>query len=348
MPTCIACSSVTVGEMHRLRLERWLTRIWYCGGSSPAWLIPLSWLYCAVVQVRRLARRGGLLQREHAGVPTLVVGNLTVGGTGKTPFVIALCGLLETCGWRVGIVTRGYGGTARDWPRAVGADSDPVENGDEAVLLAQATKCPVYAGADRVAAARALLARHPVDVLISDDGLQHEKLARDIEIVMVDARRGFGNGRCLPAGPLREPLSRLRHVDATVALEGHPAARFAVSVAAGDARKLNDPSCSRPLSGFAGKPCHAVTGIANPTGFFGLLRRKGLQPDTRIFEDHHRFVAEDIRFEDDFPVLMTAKDAVKCRNFAGNNVWYVPLELDVGPAFRQWLTETLKRKTHLG
>ncbi len=334
--------------MHRLRLERWLNRIWYRSSPPPAWLVPLSWLYCGVMQVRRLAYRSGLLQRKHPAVPIIVVGNLTVGGTGKTPFVIALSGLLETGGWRVGIVTRGYGGTARHWPRAVGADSDPVENGDEAVLLAQATGCPVYAGADRVAAARALLARHPVDVLISDDGLQHERLARDIEIAMIDAGRGFGNGRCMPAGPLREPLSRLRQVDATVALGGHPAAWFAVAVAAGDARKLNDPSCTRPLPEFAGKPCHAVTGIARPARFFAALRDEGLQPDIRVFADHHRFVAEDIHFEDDLPVLMTAKDAVKCRDFAGNNVWYVPLELDVGPAFRQWLTETLKRKTRLG
>jgi tetraacyldisaccharide 4'-kinase len=334
--------------MKRVRLERWLNRVWYSDAAPPAWLIPISWIYCTLVYVRRLVRRAGLLRCTHPDVTTVVVGNLTVGGSGKTPFVMALSKLLSGEGLRVGLVTRGYGGHGVNWPCAVTADSDPHKVGDEAVLLAQSSAVPVYAGPDRLAAARALLANNPVDVLISDDGLQHEQLGRDIEIVMIDPQRGFGNRHCLPAGPLREPLSRLKQVDTTVALGEHPAAAFQVEVIPGDARKVIEPTCTRPLQAFSGQPCHAVAGISSPGRFFRMLNEQGLQPDTRDFEDHHPFTAADIRFDDDFPVLMTAKDAVKCCNFASENSWYVPLELNLGPAFRQWLLETLKRKKYRG
>ncbi len=334
--------------MNRARLESRLNRIWYSGARPPLWLLLLSGLYCSAVYIRRQVRRLGLLPVVHPGVTTIVVGNLTAGGTGKTPFVIALSELLTTKALRVGIVTRGYGGNARDWPRSVTAAGDPFECGDEAVLLAETTGLPVVAAPDRVAAARALLAEHTIDVLISDDGLQHERLGRDIEIVMIDPVRGFGNGHCLPAGPLREPLSRLAGVDATVALGEHPAARFQIPVTAGDAVNLAEPDRTRPLEGFAGKPCHAVAGISNPDRFFRMLNEHGIEPDTVCFGDHHAFRAADIKFEDDFPVLMTAKDAVKCRSFANNNVWYVSLQPDPGQPFSQWLTETLKRKTDLG
>ena len=337
--------------MSRVRLERWLNRVWYADTSPPGWLVPFSWLYCLGIYLRRLAGRVGILRTLHPGVATIVVGNITVGGTGKTPLVIALSEWMAAQGWRVGIVTRGYGGKARDWPREVRADSGARENGDEAVLLAQCTGAPVYAGPDRLAAARALLAKHTIDVLISDDGLQHRQLGRDIEIVVIDPERGFGNGYCLPAGPLREPLTRLDSVDATVVLAEHgkcSPAKFQLAVRLGEARQLFDQTVTRTLASFAQQPCHAIAGIGNPERFFQGLRQEGVTPDTRVFADHHDFTAEDIHFEDDFPVLMTAKDAVKCRDFAGANVWFVPLELDVGPAFGKWLHKTLKRKTDLG
>ncbi|TCK18366.1 lipid-A-disaccharide kinase [Thiogranum longum] len=334
--------------MIRDNLEHWLNRIWYAETPPPAWLMPLSCLYCTLVRIRRKARRAGLLPAIHPGVTTVVVGNLTVGGTGKTPFVTALVCLLSEQGLHVGIITRGYGGKAANWPHRVTADSDPYASGDEAVLLAQSCAVPVYAGSDRLAAARALLAENPVDVLVSDDGLQHEQLGRDIEIVMIDPLRGFGNRHCLPAGPLREPVSRLQQVDTTVALGEHPEAGFHIASEPGDAINLLDPHNRRPLGSFANQPCHAVAGISNPGRFFGMLNAQGLQPDTRHFGDHHPFIEADIRFDDDFPVLMTAKDAVKCRAFAGKNCWYVPLELNPGPAFTKWLLETLKRKKYCG
>ena len=335
--------------MRRARLEQWLNDVWYRRPAPPPWLQPLTWLYRGASGLRRALYRTRLLPSRHPGVTVIVVGNLTVGGTGKTPFVIALCRLLREAGRRPGILCRGYGGTACEWPREVSPDSDPGETGDEAVLLARASACPVYAGADRYAAARALLENHAVDVLVCDDGLQHLRLARDIELLMIDPVRGFGNGCCLPSGPLREPLSRLQGVDATVAVgRGHPLARFEAALRVGEARAVADPSRRRPLSAFAGRACHLVTGIAAPERFQAVLEKAGLRPDTRFLPDHHRFREEDIRFEDDLPVLMTEKDAVKCRDFAGNDVWYVPIELEPGAEFGRWLNQTLKRKTRLG
>ncbi len=334
--------------MNRGRLESWLNHTWYSEKSPPAWLMPLSWLYCALVAVRRQARKAGLLPTTHPGVTTVVVGNLTVGGTGKTPLVIALTHLLSAQNLRVGVVTRGYGGTSVNRPQKITAESNPYDCGDEAVLLAQTCSAPVYAGPDRLAAARALLEDHPVDVLLCDDGLQHEQLGRDIEIVMVDPLRGFGNRYCLPAGPLREPLSRLAKVDATVALGEHPEAGFHIGSTPGEAVNVLDAANRRPLQAFAGRSCHAVAGISNPARFFDMLKARGLRPLTHDFADHHPFIAADIRFGDDLPVLMTAKDAVKCRAFAGENTWFVPLELDLGTVFTEWLLETLKRKKHCG
>ena len=334
--------------MRRDRLEHGLNRIWYAERPPPAWLMPFSWLYCMLTGIRQQAHRAGLLRTRHPAATTIVVGNLTVGGTGKTPFVAALVDVLSEQGLRAGIIARGYGGKAASWPHRVTPDSDPSLSGDEAVWLAQACRVPVYAGPDRFAVACALLDEHPVDVLISDDGLQHGPLGRDIEIVMIDPLRGFGNRQCLPAGPLRERLSRLARVDATVSLGEHPLARFHIDTRAGDAVNVQNPADTRPLYSFAGQACHAVAGISHPARFYAMLKAQGLQPDTRDFGDHHAFVEADIRFGDDLPVLMTAKDAVKCRAFAGKNCWYVPLELNPGPAFTEWLLETLKRKKYRG
>ena len=334
--------------MKRDRLERWLNRTWYAERPPPAWIMPFSWLYCLLTGIRKSLYRAGLLRTRHPDVTTIVVGNMTVGGTGKTPFVAALVDVLSEQGLRAGVITRGYGGKATRWPHRVTADSDPSASGDEAVWLAQACTAPVYAGPDRFAAACALLEDYPVDVLVSDDGLQHEKLGRDIEIVMIDPQRGFGNRQCLPAGPLRERLSRLERADATVSLGVHPQARFHIDTTVGDAINVPDPATMRPLQSFADQGCHAVAGISHPVRFYEMLKAHGLQPDTRDFGDHHRFVEADIRFGDDLPVLMTAKDAVKCRAFAGKNCWYVPLELNPGPAFTEWLLETLERKKYRG
>jgi tetraacyldisaccharide 4'-kinase len=329
--------------MRRARWERRLRNIWY--GKTRAYipLIPLSWLYCAAVAVRRLAYHGGLLATTRLNRHVIVVGNISVGGTGKTPLVIALAERLQQAGLRVGILTRGYLGCALHWPQAVSADSDPRQLGDEAVLLARKTRTAVFAGAQRVAAARALLQAVPRDILISDDGLQHYALHRDLEIATVDATQGNGNGFCLPAGPLREPVSRLRRVDAVVAVGGASAEGYVMHLLPDAACRVGDPAERRELTSFQGDMLHAVAGIGNPQRFFDMLRRAGLTIQPHPFPDHHPFQAADLEFGDERPVLMTEKDALKCEAFSRPNWWLVPVDAQLDSAFYDWLFSALAR-----
>jgi tetraacyldisaccharide 4'-kinase len=314
-----------------------LPAIWY--GDSPwRWpLWPLAAVYRALVRARRECYRRGWLEAIELPVPVIVVGNLSVGGTGKTPFIIWLADHLLRRGLRVGIVTRGYRGRAQHWPRSVAPDSDPREVGDEPVLLARRTRCAVAAGPDRVAAARHLLAAAPVDVLLSDDGLQHYRLARQIEIAVVDGARGMGNGLCLPAGPLREPVERLREVDAIVVNGGSwgHAGVFRARAAITSVYRVRD-GAPGTLESFAKQTVHAVAGIGNPQRFFDLLEDAGLEVDAHPLADHAELTAESLRFDDGAPVLMTEKDAVKCETFAPDSAWCVTVDLafDADPAAR--------------
>jgi tetraacyldisaccharide 4'-kinase len=323
------------------RLEQRLQAIWYGDSNLYLALLPAAWLYCAVTGLRRLAYRLGLRRSASLDARVIVVGNLTAGGTGKTPLVIAITKLLQQAGYRTGIVTRGYGGQARHWPCAVTAASDPLEVGDEAPLLARHTGAPVYAGPDRVAAGRALLAAHACDVVISDDGLQHYALQRDVEIALVDALRGFGNGHCLPAGPLREPTSRLATVDAIAAIGATSAAQWVFELKAGAAHRVTAPEETTSLESFIGDKVYAVAGIGNPERFFLLLRQAGLDIEERAFPDHHRFQAADLTFGNKRTVLMTEKDALKCRDFAPRHWWCLPVTLRTPAAFDDWLLRRL-------
>ncbi len=311
-------------------LEPRLLRAWYRGGWLAATLIPLGWLSCALASLRRLAFQRGWLRSARLPVPVVVVGNLAVGGTGKTPFVIWLAGELAARGVRAGILTRGYGGASHLWPRHVMAASDPLEVGDEPLVIARRSGCSVMAGPDRVAAGHALVALDEVDVLLSDDGLQHYRLARDVEIVMVDGRRGLGNGRCLPAGPLREPGARLHDADLCV-VKGPAGAMFPGAVAMrtrlGDAIPLRG-GAGRALAGFRGRPVHAVAALGNPQSFFDALRAEGLEVIEHPLPDHARPGVADIEYTDDLPVLMTEKDMVKCVHLGTERHWYVPLEVE--------------------
>jgi len=291
-------------------------------------LLPLAWLFCLVAQGRRRAYRLGWLKTHRLPVPVIVVGNLSVGGTGKTPAVLWLAGLLRRRGWRPGILLRGYGGASRSWPQRVTPECDPLQVGDEAVLLARRSGAPVAAGPDRVAAAR-LLGEAGCDIILSDDGLQHYRLLRDLEILVVDAARGFGNRRCLPAGPLREPAGRARDVDFVLCNGGICAGGTRMELIAAAAVNLRDPQLTRPLDAWRGQRVTAVAGIGNPARFFAMLREAGLALDERPYPDHHPFAARDA---EDWPagsVLMTEKDAVKCASFAGADHWYVPVEARV-------------------
>jgi tetraacyldisaccharide 4'-kinase len=337
--SCIACSSRAEAERAVARhLEAWLQQVWYGGRGGGAWLLPLSWLYGAVSALHRIAHRSGLARVRRAAVPVVVVGNITAGGTGKSPLVAALAAALTARGIPVGVLLRGYGARRKDPARVVAGD-DPLEVGDEAVMLADATGVPVVAGVDRARGA-ALLVAAGARLVLCDDGLQHPALARDLEIAVVDAVRGIGNGRLLPAGPLREVPSRLTRVD-WVIWHGEPpspprwrgtAGSLAMQLEPGAVRPIVGGAAPRSLASFAGKPVHAVAGIGDPGRFFAMLRAAGLAPHEHPFPDHHAYTPQDLDFGDDAPVLMTAKDAVKCRRFADPRLWEVPVVARLSPA----------------
>lgn len=312
---------------------------WYGNRASPWWTRPLAALYGGVTAVRRGMYRHGWLRGERLPVPVIVVGNIVAGGAGKTPLTIALVEALRARGCKPGVVSRGYGGDAR---AAVLLDTqpDPATVGDEPALIRLRTGAPVAIGAKRTEAARLLLSEG-VGVVVADDGLQHYALARDIEICVIDGARRFGNGRLLPAGPLREPESRLRDVDFIVC-NGGDARKPAPAKAGGEvpmrlaisnAVALAEPAHVSPLTAFSGKHVHAVAGIGHPQRFFDALRALGIDVIEHPFPDHHRYAAADLAFGDGLPILMTEKDAVKCRAFAQTNWWSVPVVAELPAVF---------------
>ncbi|HEY7744591.1 MAG TPA: tetraacyldisaccharide 4'-kinase [Burkholderiales bacterium] len=319
-------------------------------------LSPLSLLYGAAAAARRAAYRNHLVPSIRLPVPVIVAGNITVGGAGKTPLVLWLAAHLRAKGYNPGIVCRGYGGRSSA-ARRVLPDSDPLLCGDEAVLMARRSGCAVWAGADRVAAGRLLLAteRPACDVLISDDGLQHYALARDVELCVVDAARGFGNGWLLPAGPLRELPSRISTVDGVVlnvdmgstlhpSIERVPAEipRFTMRLEGGTFRNLLDPGRQAEPGSFRGKRVHAVAGIGHPGRFFSRLRALGVEFTAHPFPDHHPFAASDLAFVGADAVLMTEKDAVKCRRFADASHWELAVDAAPDPGLGERVLERMR------
>jgi tetraacyldisaccharide 4'-kinase len=307
--------------------------MWYGQERSP-WLAPLSFIYGAIMALRNGLYYIGLRHRQRVGAPVVVIGNLTVGGTGKTPLVAWLSLKLTAVGLRVAIVSRGYGGKARGVTR-VTVHSRPSEVGDEPLLLARRSQATVFVGRDRVAAARKAVA-DGADVVLSDDGLQHLAMVRDCEIVVIDGQRGFGNGCLLPRGPLRERPSRLRRVNAVVINGAMTAPKlslprllsrthFVMNMQPGDARPVSGGAALRSLASFRGTGVHAVAAIGNPQRFFDTLRNAGLTIYEHPLPDHHAFRSGDLNFGDSLPILMTEKDAVKCVAFADERCWYVPV-----------------------
>ncbi len=294
---------------------------------------------------RRTLYRLRVLKSTRAGVPVIAIGNLTVGGAGKTPLAIHVAELLKVQRWSPAIVSRGYGGTVRA-PRGVTLAADPAEVGDEPVLMARRSGCPVWVGPERAAVIAALRQAHPdCDVVILDDGLQHYQLRRDIEIAVVDAR-GFGNGFMLPAGPLREPETRLWSVDAVVAHGTDKVKGYRMHLEGEEVHRATDARERRPLKSFAGERVHAVAGIGDPKRFFRQLAQLGLTVVPHPFPDHHPFRARDLEFGDDAPVLMTEKDAVKCKRFAKPQHWVLPVRAAPDPAFDAWLQRRLGELGH--
>ncbi|PKM09044.1 MAG: tetraacyldisaccharide 4'-kinase [Gammaproteobacteria bacterium HGW-Gammaproteobacteria-4] len=329
--------------MIRSTLEPWLLRRWY-GGVAPGLVLrALAWLFAWQVARRTAAYRGGRRAVHRLDVPVLVVGNLVAGGSGKTPAVIALVQYLKAQGWRPGVATRGYGrrGSTPLW--AV-ADSDPHAVGDEPVVIARRCAVPVRVDADRVRAARELVAAG-CDLVLADDGLQHYRLGRDIEIEVRDAVRGYGNGLMLPAGPLREPPTRANACDFRLLTSAEhvpdlPPGSFAMRIVPGLAIGLHggDP---RALSTFSGQRVHAVAGIGRPERFFATLRAAGIDLIEHAFVDHHRFSAGDLAFDDELTVLMTEKDAVKCRRFASDRCFALAIDAELSAAFYDALSQRL-------
>lgn len=321
--------------------EPWLLRRWYANRPAPFWLRPLSGLFIVLSALRRWFTRA-----QRVAAPVVVVGNITVGGTGKTPLILWLVDAARRQGLRPGVVSRGYGGRHRGSPLRVTAETDPALSGDEPALIARQSGAPVCVCADRLAAARALAASGEVDIVLSDDGLQHYRLARDAEIVMLDAARGIGNGWRLPAGPLREPASRLADADLVIANGGAtdvwPAA-LPVTLEARSLRRVDGTGGAISLSEFRGREVHAVAGIGHPERFFAQLEAIGLRLHRHPFSDHVVYQAADLEFGDDLPVVMTAKDAVKCAGFAHPDWWQAQAELVMSRAAATALESILQR-----
>ena len=322
-----------------------LVAAWYAGHPALGLLRPLEVLYRRVVQRKRARFLAGAGDIYRAPVPVLVVGNITVGGTGKTPLILWLIEHCRKRGLRVGVVSRGYGAVPPQFPWRVRAEQAASLAGDEPLLIVQRSGVPLMIDPDRGRAARALLEQEDLDLILSDDGLQHYRLARDLELVLIDAARGLGNRRCLPAGPLREPVERLRSVDALLynGAEDDPAGgygfclrpRTLVNLRSGERRGLE---CFPPQ-----QPLHAVAGIGNPQRFFATLEALHWRPIPHAFADHAQYSAELLEFSPRLPVLMTEKDAVKCRAFAADDWWYLAVDAEPSTAFVTWFDAQLAR-----
>lgn len=319
-----------------------LDSYWYKQNPVAWLLLPLSWLYCLLVFIRRRLYATGVLRSSRVPAPVVIVGNISVGGTGKTPLLIALCDLLQHQDHAVGVVSRGYGADYTGVHEVVETD-DPRCCGDEPLLIHRRTGCPVVIGHDRVAAARRLLEIAACDVILSDDGLQHYRLQRDVELAVVDARRGFGNGYCVPAGPLREPVSRLRQVDIVAWHRQGEVDETDIGfyLEFGDVINLATAQ-ARSLETFRGQRVHAVAGIGFPRRFFDQLRSAGLELVEHAFADHHRFSEPDFDFSDDLPVLMTEKDAVKCAGMQRPELWKVPVNARLSQALQRAVLSRVK------
>lgn len=328
-------------------LKHWLhdrlTLGWYSKSGLSMILRPLAWIYCALVFLRRNAYRIGVLKSKKFDIPVIIVGNLTVGGTGKTPLVIWLVNYLKRAGYKPGVISRGYSGQAHYWPQQVRPDADPIMVGDEAVVIARQTGCPMAVGPRRIDDCEALIKYANIDVIVSDDGLQHYALQRDVEIVMLDGVRRFGNNHCLPAGPLRERPQRMQYADFIVTNgipgKGEYAMRF------NGQRVVNVISNqSMTLADIKNHDVIAIAGIGNPDRFFNFLRSYGVRLSAHAFPDHHIYNATDLGFAGDKMLLMTEKDAVKCQRFARENWWYLPIEVELDDEFGRRLIDLLESK----
>lgn len=319
--------------------REYLQQAWYRQPAGLFWLAPLEWLYKQQVQSRRRRFLAMPNRSFRAPLPVLVIGNITLGGTGKTPMVLWLVAHCRQRGLRVGVVSRGYGARPPQYPWRVQPGQAAACSGDEPLLIAERTGVPVVIDPNRPRAVQALLADATVDLIISDDGLQHYPLARDLELVMLDGERGLGNGHCLPRGPLREPSERLNTVDAVICngAEVDTEAAYAFQLQPRDLVRVQDGQVL-PLAHLpSGEALHGVAGIGNPQRFFTTLEKLHWHPIAHAFADHASYTREMLHFEPSLPVVMTEKDAVKCRHFAQRDWYFLRVEARLSTAFVQWL-----------
>lgn len=334
----------------RNRVYQWLQRVWYQGGTGYWFLLPLSGIYWLIISVRGLMYGAGVLKKKRLEVPVIVVGNLTAGGTGKTPVSVWLAKEFTQRGFAPGIVSRGYGGSKSSSPMRVDAASDPEVVGDEPVLLAKRSACPVAVDRNRVRAAQ-MLAESGVDLIIADDGLQHLRLARDYEICVLDGNRWLGNHLLLPAGPLRETKSRLDSVDqilvnGELGEQGMTAKEqnaISFDLLAVEVCRLNG-SLTRAIDRFDATTVHAVAAIGNPARFFDMLRKHGMDVIEHEYPDHAQIHLDALNFDDDLQILMTEKDAVKFGTRVDDRFWYVPVDINMDAALAgPWLEQMESR-----
>lgn len=318
---------------------------WYHGHPLLTLLRPLEWLYRRVVRGKRQAFVAGRGDIYRAPVPVIVVGNITVGGTGKTPLILWLIEHCRRRGLRVGVVSRGYGAQPPQLPWRVRAEHSAAEAGDEPLLLVQRSGVPLVIDPQRSRAVQALLAQEALDLILCDDGLQHYRLARDLELVLIDATRGLGNRRCLPAGPLREPVERLAEVDAVLFNGAGADSEEGYAFRLQPTALVNLRSGARAaLDHFpSGQAVHAVAGIGNPQRFFNTLEALNWRPIAHAFADHASYSPQLLSFSPPLPLLMTEKDAVKCRAFAADDWWYLAVDAVPSAAFVAWLDGELSR-----
>lgn len=328
-----------------------ILHFWYAKSKGALFLAPLSWIFRLICFIRYHYFN---LQKKSLSVPVIVVGNITLGGTGKTPLVSWLVKSLMAKGFRPGIILRGYGGNLpSSQALSVQKEIDPTIVGDEAKLFANTLSCPVVVGKKRFLAAQHLLNTHQVDLIISDDGLQHYALPRDIEIVVIDGEKRFGNGLCLPVGPLRESTNRLKNVDFVVSHGRALKDEWSMQTHLQDEiYHVNDTKEKKSLADFVGKKVHAIAGVGNPQRFFNMLKEKNIEFIAHAFPDHHAYCKEDFIFKDNYPILMTEKDAVKCKSLSLKDAWVVSLEVNLPPSFIDQIIRKMKHgpkiTRHLG
>ena len=314
-------------------LETLIEKVWYSKNIFSLLLSPLSLIYISIIYLRYTLYQLGLISITKINAPTIVIGNIVAGGTGKTPLVIWLAKYFKDKGFLPGIVSRGYGGTYLSNIELVKPTSNPLLVGDEPVIIARNTNCPVVVAKKRAKGAKKLVEKYNCNIILCDDGMQHYSLARDIEIAVIDGQRRFGNNYCFPAGPLREPKSRIFKADLIVSKYNARTCEHKMDYTYHQLVSLNELSKTIPISDLHGMTVHAIAGINNPDHFFSYLRSHKLELIIHKFPDHYSYTEDDVKFDDNFPVVMTEKDAVKCLNYSSDKHWYIPISAELSKSF---------------